>query len=69
VATGAEEIIVTFGVNTGEENTVRVSDRIILSPKNAKRLAITMSQAIKLYEDKLGVINIAAPAAAEGAKK
>jgi len=68
VATGTEEIIVTFGVSTGEENTVRVNDKVILSPKNAKRLAIAMSQAIKLYEEKVGVINLGVPAA-EGAKK
>lgn len=68
VGTGAEEFVVTFATNTGEDATVRVSDKIILSPKNAKRLAAGLSQAVRLYEDKFGVINISAPSA-EGPKK
>lgn len=67
VATGPEEFVVTFGVNTGEDAIIHVSDKIILSPKNAKRLAAALSQGVKMYEDKLGAIDVSAPPA--GASK
>jgi hypothetical protein len=68
VATGTEEFVVTFGVNTGEDGTIRVSDKIILSPKNAKRLAGALSQGVRMYEEKLGAIDISTPSAGPSKK-
>lgn len=68
VTTGQDELTVTFGLIGPEEGIVRVSDRMALSPRNAKRLAAAMSQAVKMYEDRFGVLNIA-PQAGEGAKR
>ncbi len=70
VSTGAEEFIITLGVATGEENLIRVTDKVILSPKNAKRLAAALSQSVRMYEEKLGTISITGTGAApEGQKK
>jgi hypothetical protein len=57
VATAAEEIILSFGVRTGEDTTVRIKDKVILSPKNAKRLLAALSQSLRLYEEKFGTID------------
>lgn len=69
VATAAEEIILSFGVRTGEESTVRIKDKIILSPKNAKRLFAALSQSLRLYEEKFGTIDASFTAPKEKAEK
>lgn len=66
VSTAAEEFVLTFGIHMSEENTVKVGNRVILSPKNAKRLLAALSQGVKLYEDKLGTIDIKPAGAAAG---
>ncbi len=68
VSTSGEEFTVTFGIVSPEEGAVKASDRLILSPRNAKRLAMSLAQVVKAYEDKLGIINVA-PVSLEGAKK
>jgi hypothetical protein len=68
VSTSQEECTVTFGLLGPEEGVVRVSERMVLSPRNAKRLAGALGQAIRMYEDRFGVLNVA-PQAGEGAKK
>jgi hypothetical protein len=55
VASTREEVIVLFGTNQAwkgieEEVTVQLSDRIILSPFAAKRLALLLNNVIQQYE-------------------
>ena len=45
------------------QNPVKVHSRIIMSPKQAKRLAVTLSNGIVQYEEKHGNIDISAPEA------
>ena len=51
ISTGVEEFFLNFGMRTSDPMLVKLTDRVILSPKNFKRLAIAMSQSLKLYEE------------------
>ncbi len=59
VATTREEIMVLFGtsqawMNTTDEVTVELSERILLSPFAAKRLLTMLSKSISDYEANYG---------------
>ena len=65
VASTREEVIVLFGTNQAwkgieEEVTVQLSDRIILSPFAAKRLALLLNNVIQQYEARFGGLEIGA---------
>jgi len=74
VASTREEMVVLFGVNQawkGSENevTVQLTDRVIMSPFAAKRLAILLGNVVTKHEQRFGSIDVAlAPAAASSAK-
>ena len=58
-----EEIVLLFGMNQAwhsgqKEVTVKLSDRIILSPFAAKRLATLLNNVIRDYEFRFGSFNI-----------
>ena len=65
VATSPEEVVLSFGLRAGDEPSARVQDRIILSPKNAKRFLAALMQSIRTYEEKFGVIDTAIPSLRE----
>lgn len=69
VSTGVEEIALTFGLRAPDDSAVKITDKIVLSPKNAKRSALALSQAIKAYEERFGTIDIAVQAPREQSKK
>ena len=60
-----EEFALLFGTNqTGidqKELSVRLSDRIILSPYAAKRLALLMNTVVREYEKRFGDLSIERP--------
>ncbi len=63
VAGTREEIVLLFGMNqswkTGQkEVTIRLSDRIIMNPFAAKRLATLLNNTIRDYEFRFGSLNI-----------
>jgi hypothetical protein len=63
VASTREEVVVLFGTNQAwkgseEEVTVQLSDRVILSPFAAKRLAVLLNNVISQYESRFGPIDI-----------
>jgi hypothetical protein len=63
VASTREEVVVLFGTNQAwkgieEEVTVQLSDRIILSPFAAKRLALLLGSVIQQYEGRFGSLEI-----------
>lgn len=66
VAGTREEVTLLFGTNqTGlndQQVSVRLSDRIILSPYAAKRLAALLSNVVVQYEKRFGALSIDAPA-------
>lgn len=75
VSSTREEVTLVFGTNvtlyTGQnEVTVKLSDRIILSPFAAKRLMVLLNNVMGEYEKRFGQLNIEPrpeprPAAAE----
>ena len=63
VAGTREEIVLLFGMNQAwhsgqEEVKVQLSDRIVLSPFAAKRLALLLNNVIKDYETRYGAMDI-----------
>ncbi len=66
VTSTPEEVILNFGMNavppTPERQVVvQITDRIILSYPSAKRLAITLGNIIRRYEEARGVIRLPQP--------
>jgi hypothetical protein len=63
VASTREEVTLLFGTNQTwhteqKEFKVRLSDRIILSPYAAKRLAILLANVVGQYEKRFGDLGI-----------
>jgi hypothetical protein len=67
VTSTREEVVMLFGVNQawnrgGKEVTIQLTDRIIVSPFAAKRLALLLDGVVKEYEKRFGVLNVEGPA-------
>ncbi|MDL1982985.1 MAG: DUF3467 domain-containing protein [Deltaproteobacteria bacterium] len=65
VAGGREEIVLLFGMNQSwhagqKEVKVKLSDRMVLSPFAAKRLAILLNNVLKDYEKRYGELEVIA---------
>lgn len=65
VASSREEVTILFGTNQtwnsrDREVSVSLSDRIIVSPFAAKRLAILLGSVVKEYEKRFGTLGIGA---------
>jgi hypothetical protein len=67
IHTSAEEVVIDLGFNMpnpnpnspgGPQLLFKVTDRAILSYTNAKRLAMSLTQLIKRYEQQFGDINV-----------
>ncbi len=63
VAGTREEIVILFGMNQAwhsaqKELTVRLEDRVVLSPFVAKRLATLLNNVIRNYETQYGTLDI-----------
>jgi hypothetical protein len=63
VSSTREEVVLVFGINQAWERgqnevSVQLTDRIILSPFAAKRLAALLGNVIREYETRFGQLNI-----------
>ena len=58
VAGGREAVLISFGNQFTRPDQVEVEQKTVLSPANAKRLAITLGQVIRRYEEEHGEIDI-----------
>ena len=68
VSSTQEEVVLVFGVNEaweqrGKDPKIKLTDRIILNPHAAKRLAAMLNNVVEQYEKKFGTLE------APGAKK
>jgi hypothetical protein len=66
VAGTREEVVLLFGMNQAwhaaqEEVTIRLADRVVLSPFVAKRLSLLLNGVVKDYEAKYGVLDVGQP--------
>ena len=64
-STTAEEVVLDFGMNLpmpGQDNqpvlVFAVGSRVVMNWKGAKRLAISLGQVIRQYEERNGVIDL-----------
>ena len=66
VTSTREEVVMLFGINQAwnrgqKEVTIQLTDRIIISPYAAKRLAVLLDGVVKEYEKRFGALNIEGP--------
>ena len=66
VASTREEVVLLFGINQAwhagqREVTVQLTDRIILTPFAAKRLAILLNNLMREHESRFGALAVEAP--------
>ena len=57
---GQEEVIFLFGTHSVDPNVVRIENKVAVSIKTAKRLAVTLGNLLRRYEAINGVIDISA---------
>ena len=67
VTSTREEVVMLFGINQAwnrgqTEVSIQLTDRIIVSPYAAKRLAMLLDGVVKEYEKRFGTLNVEAPA-------
>jgi aromatic ring-opening dioxygenase LigB subunit len=72
LTTTPEEVVLNFGINVtpmtqDRKVNVEITDRIIMSYPSAKRLAITLGNVVKRYEEKVGVIDVGSQTVSGGA--
>lgn len=63
VTSTREEVVMLFGINQAwnrgqKEVTIQLTDRIIISPYAAKRLALLLDSVVREYEKRFGPLNI-----------
>jgi hypothetical protein len=63
VSSTREEVVLVFGINQAWERgqaemQVQLTDRIILSPFAAKRLASLLTNVVREYESRFGALNV-----------
>ncbi|MCC6472552.1 MAG: DUF3467 domain-containing protein [Burkholderiales bacterium] len=68
VTSTREEVVMLFGMNQAwnrgqKEVTIKLNERVVLSPFAAKRLSLLLSNVVREYETRFGAVNIEAPAA------
>lgn len=66
VTSTREEVVMLFGINQAwnrgqKEVTIQLTDRIIISPYAAKRLAVLLDGVVREYEKRFGALNTEAP--------
>ena len=66
VTSTREEVVILFGINQAwnrgqKEVTIQLTDRIIISPYAAKRLATLLEGVVKEYEKRFGALNVEGP--------
>ena len=66
VSSTREEVALMFGVNKNwhpsqKDLVIELSDRVIINPYAAKRLAILLANTMNEYEKRFGVINLEIP--------
>jgi hypothetical protein len=70
VTSTREEVVMLFGMNQAwnrgqKEVTIQLNDRIVVSPFAAKRLSVMLTNVVKEYENRFGVLNLEAATGGE----
>jgi hypothetical protein len=64
---GAEDsILISFGSIFGGQEVAQLDAKIAMSPRNAKRLALSLGSVIRRYEEQHGEIDVGAPPQQQG---
>ncbi len=66
VTGGQDSLMVSFGTRFGNADTVAIENKIVLTPRTAKRLAMSLGQVVRNYEDQFGEIEMNQPSSSQG---
>lgn len=58
ISGGLDAILFSFGNQFGQQDVVQLEAKVVLSPRNAKRLAISLGGVIRRYEQQHGEIEL-----------
>ena len=58
VSASADEVMLLFGIRSPDGTRAKIEDRIALTPANAKRVLLALSQTLKRLEDTFGNIDL-----------
>ncbi len=58
VTGGRDAALLAFGNMFGPGQVIQLESKVVLSPRNAKRLALSLGQLIRRYEQEHGEIDI-----------
>lgn len=67
ISGGADAVLLTFGTQFGQQGVVQIEEKVVVSPPNAKRLAMSLGAVIRRYEQQHGRIDVGEPSGAPGA--
>ncbi len=59
---GQDAILLSFGNQFGQPNMLQLEAKLVISPRNAKRMAMSLGHVIREFEKQYGEIDIQAPA-------
>ena len=71
ISAAQDAILFNFGNQLGQPDVVQLETKVVLSPRNAKRLAVSLGHVIRRHEEQHGEIDIrppAQPAPAQGGR-
>src|SRR5512139_1008244 len=58
IGVGEDEVVLTFGNQSIDPNVVRIDSKVAVTLRTAKRMAVAISDIIRRYETRNGVIEI-----------
>ena len=62
---GEDAVLLSFGNIFGGQNVVQLESKVVLSPRNTKRLAMSLGSVIRRYEEQHGEIDVGTPGQAQ----
>ena len=60
IAGGQDAVMISLG-NQVAPTAIQIEQKTVLSPRNAKRMAVSLAQVIRRYEEEHGELDISVP--------
>jgi hypothetical protein len=64
---GQDAVLMSFGNQFGNPDVLQLDAKVVVSPRNAKRMAVSLGHVIREYEKQYGEIDITPPTPPPGA--
>jgi hypothetical protein len=66
---GQDAVLLSFGNQFGNPDALQLEAKVVISPRNAKRMAVSLGHVIREYEKQYGEIDIRPPVPPPGAEQ